>query len=217
MRARALVELLGGTYGVESEVGKGASFWFTVVLHPVAPESQTAVVEPEPETAVVEPEPDVVEPEPEPEPDMVEPEPEPVAVVEPARCTGLLLLADDDPLSRRVTLVALKRAGYQVDVVSDGADAVSAVRMRRYDAVLMDCEMPRMSGLDAASSIRSDEAPKRHLPIIALTAHTTPEDRDAALQAGMDDLLAKPCHPADLLAALAHWLEPITAGAARGG
>ena len=90
-------------------------------------------------------------------------------------------------------------------MVDNGVEAVSAVRARRYDAVLMDCQMPRMNGVEAALAIRAEEGGRRRAPIIALTAGAMPEDRDRCLAAGMDDHVSKPFRKVDLLAVVARW------------
>jgi len=121
----------------------------------------------------------------------------------PAR--GWVLLAEDNLINQKVALAMLESGGYRVDVVGDGVDAVSAVRAHRYDAVLMDCHMPRMDGLEAALAIRAEEGGRWRAPIIALTAGAMLEDRERCLAAGMDDHLPKPFKKVDLLATVARW------------
>jgi two-component system sensor histidine kinase/response regulator len=118
---------------------------------------------------------------------------------------GRVLLAEDNAINQQVALAMLEDGGYQVDVVDNGVEAVSAVRARRYDAVLMDCQMPRMNGVEAALAIRAEEGGRRRAPIIALTAGAMPEDRDRCLAAGMDDYVSKPFRKGDLLAVVARW------------
>jgi two-component system, sensor histidine kinase and response regulator len=120
---------------------------------------------------------------------------------------GRVLLAEDNFINQKVALAMLESGGYAVDVVGDGVEAVSAVRTRRYDAVLMDCHMPRMDGFEAALAIRAEEGGRRRAPIIALTAGAMPEDRERCLAAGMDDHLPKPFKKVDLLAAVARWSD----------
>jgi two-component system sensor histidine kinase/response regulator len=120
---------------------------------------------------------------------------------------GRVLLAEDNCINQKVALAMLESGGYSVDVVGDGVEAVSAVRARRYDAVLMDCHMPRMDGFEAALAIRAEERGRRRAPIIALTAGAMPEDRERCLAAGMDDHLPKPFKKVDLLAAVARWSD----------
>ena len=87
----------------------------------------------------------------------------------------------------------------------NGKEALSAMERGRYDAVIMDCEMPEMDGYAATREIRSRGG--RQLPIIALTAHALPGDREKALTAGMNDYLAKPVRMEDFRAALARWIR----------
>jgi signal transduction histidine kinase/CheY-like chemotaxis protein/HPt (histidine-containing phosphotransfer) domain-containing protein len=109
-----------------------------------------------------------------------------------------LLLAEDNPVNQKVAVLTLERLGYHVDVAADGAQAVTAVQRNRYDAVLMDCQMPVLDGFEATRQIRAAEPPGQHIPIIALTSSATEADRQQCLDAGMDDHVAKPLHPATL-------------------
>jgi CheY-like chemotaxis protein len=110
----------------------------------------------------------------------------------PHTCRQLrVLLAEDNPVNRKVAVRLLERMGHRVDVVGDGKQAVAAVEAAEYDVVLMDCQMPEMDGYTATETIRRLGG-RTDLPIIAMTAHAMPEDRQRCLQAGMDDYLSKP-------------------------
>jgi CheY-like chemotaxis protein len=102
-----------------------------------------------------------------------------------------VLVVEDHPVNRKVTLRHLERMGIHADAVENGRLAVEAVGANRYDLVFMDCEMPVMDGFEATREIRRRET-SRHTPIVALTANVAPGDRDRCLDAGMDDYLAKP-------------------------
>jgi PAS domain S-box-containing protein len=122
-----------------------------------------------------------------------------------------VLLADDQPINRRVGGLQLRELGYaNVDTVVNGREAVNAVREKRYDVVLMDMQMPEMDGLAAARAIREAEAESgTHVPIVALTANALERDRNACIDAGMDDYLSKPLQLEALRAALERWI-PVT-------
>jgi CheY-like chemotaxis protein/HPt (histidine-containing phosphotransfer) domain-containing protein len=114
-----------------------------------------------------------------------------------------LLLAEDSLANQKLAVGLLTRWGHQVSVVINGAEAVESVRSRRFDAVLMDVQMPEMDGLQATAEIRAWETPRgRRTPIIAMTAHAMKGDRERCLQAGMDGYVAKPIRPRDLCEAL---------------
>ncbi|MBK7403598.1 MAG: response regulator [Phycisphaerales bacterium] len=122
-----------------------------------------------------------------------------------AKCRGLrVLVAEDNPVNQVVVRELLAQFGAIPTIVENGALAVEAVKAGAPDAVLMDCEMPRMDGFEATRRIREWEettgAPR--LPIIALTANAVQGDRERCLSAGMDDYLAKPIEPRLLVRAL---------------
>ena len=120
--------------------------------------------------------------------------------------TGRVLVVEDQPLNREVAIGILSSLGLQVDTANDGRQALRALEGRRFDAVLMDCEMPVMDGFSATAAIRRGEPAGTHIPIIALTADATAAGREACLAAGMDDYLAKPFRREVLHATLARWL-----------
>jgi len=103
-----------------------------------------------------------------------------------------LLVAEDSQTNRLLAQSILERMGYRVDAVENGRQAVEAVRDGEYAAVLMDVWMPELDGLKAAAEIRAMPAPKRSIPIVAMTAHASAEDRQRCIDAGMDEHVAKP-------------------------
>jgi signal transduction histidine kinase/DNA-binding response OmpR family regulator len=112
-----------------------------------------------------------------------------------------LLLAEDNVINQRVASSMLVPRGHTMDIVGNGAEAVNAVQNGHYDLVLMDVQMPLMSGLEATRRIREAEAgTDRHLRIVAMTAHAMKGDRERCLEAGMDDYLSKPIDKGRLLA-----------------
>ena len=116
-----------------------------------------------------------------------------------------LLLVEDNVINQQVALGLLGKMGFTVDVANDGVEAVEAVETaadRPYDAILMDCQMPRMDGYEATRRIRQKEPEGRHIPIIALTAAAMKGDRERCLAAGMDDYVPKPVSTSTIAAAL---------------
>lgn len=116
-----------------------------------------------------------------------------------------VLLVEDNPVNQTVIEAMLRSLGYRVTLVGDGAQAVQRFDARRFSAVLMDCRLPVMDGYEATRQIRR-HMPQNGTPIIALTANALQGDREACLQAGMNDYLAKPFKRADLERVLLRWL-----------
>ena len=117
-----------------------------------------------------------------------------------------VLLAEDNPINKKVTLAMLRGLGYQADVASTGREAIDLALRGRYDLVLMDCQMPEMDGYQATEQLRALPELER-VPIVALTAHALASDRRQCLAVGMDDYLSKPIDSADLEAVLTRWIR----------
>ncbi len=172
--------------GEETARAEAAEVFDGVVTRPLKPALLLEVLERHLGRA-----PAVAEPVPEPSPD--------TAVPKALR----ILVAEDEPVNRKVVTRMLGTLGHQTDVVIDGREALEAARQRSYDVVLLDVQMPRMDGLEAARRIRAEIAPSEQPRLIALTAHAMRGDRERCLAAGMDDYLSKPVRLEDLQAILA--------------
>ncbi len=121
------------------------------------------------------------------------------------RSNRRLLVAEDNAVNQRVARGLLERMGYQVDIVSNGAQAVEAVMQESYDAILMDCAMPEMDGYEATAEIRRKEANASRNVIIAMTASAFAEDEARCRAVGMNDYLAKPVDVEKLRSTLERW------------
>ncbi|MBV8619348.1 MAG: PAS domain S-box protein [Curvibacter sp.] len=122
-----------------------------------------------------------------------------------------LLVVEDNDLNQQVAAELLTDAGFVVELAGNGREALDKLRQHRFDLVLMDMQMPVMDGLEATRILRS-QPDTRHLPVVAMTANATSQDRERCLAAGMNDHVAKPVDPDELWATLARWIKP-TAGA----
>jgi two-component system sensor histidine kinase/response regulator len=131
-----------------------------------------------------------------------------------------ILLAEDNAINQRLAVRLLEKGGHEVKVATTGVEALAALDRERFDLVLMDVQMPELSGLEATQRIREREAAivagtaaappgssyaapgPRRLPVVAMTAHAMRGDRERCLEAGMDDYVSKPMKPEELGAAI---------------
>ncbi|MGH9886126.1 MAG: response regulator, partial [bacterium] len=122
-----------------------------------------------------------------------------------------ILVAEDNAVNQRLALLSLERMGYRGDVAANGWEAVQAMERQPYDIILMDVQMPELDGLAATRLIRRRSGGAGHPPfILAMTANALREDREACLEAGMDDYLSKPVRVGELQAALERWGQQVS-------
>jgi CheY-like chemotaxis protein len=131
---------------------------------------------------------------------------EPVETVARSGRAPRVLVAEDNRVNQKVARLTLERLGIEVTLAGNGREAVQRFDPARCDLVLMDCQMPEVDGYAATSLIRRQEEAGHRVPIIALTADVTAECREQCIRAGMDDYIAKPLRPSDLVEKLRKWL-----------
>ncbi len=118
-----------------------------------------------------------------------------------------ILLVEDNEINQQVGQEILQQAGLEVDIASNGAEAIEKLEKEAYDAVLMDVQMPVMDGHEATRKIRGD-LKMTELPVIAMTAHAMRGDREISLSVGMNDYVTKPINPSEVFAVLVKWIKP---------
>ena len=133
------------------------------------------------------------------------PDEPPVAAGKTSARRARILLAEDIVVNQDLAKAVLESAGHVVDVVSNGAQAVDAVRAKDYDIVLMDIQMPVMDGMAATQAIRAADHPSRTVPIVAMTANVLPQQIAGLKAVGMDDHVGKPFRRPDLFAVVDRW------------
>jgi PAS domain S-box-containing protein len=174
---RKLAQQMGGEAGVSSTPGEGSTFWFTARLKKAVPQTEPATF--------------------------------PVGNAEAALARDFpgrrVLLVEDEVINREIAQELLEAVNLQVDIAEDGVEAVAKAAAGGYDIILMDMQMPRMDGLEAARQIHAQHG--LALPIVAMTANAFAEDRARCTEAGMIDFIAKPFDPEVLFATLHRWLS----------
>jgi signal transduction histidine kinase/CheY-like chemotaxis protein len=181
--SKRLVDLMGGDIGVESEPGKGSTFWFLLPLRWTEPRAEIPGVALSAAGAR--------------------------AFSTPERLSGRVLVVEDNTVNQKVAAHVLAKMGLEVELAQHGREAIARLCSRRYDVVLMDCQMPEMDGFEATRIIRDrgSRVLEHDVPVIAMTANAFAEDRERCLLAGMDDFLVKPVNRQTLAAAMAQALS----------
>jgi signal transduction histidine kinase/ActR/RegA family two-component response regulator len=186
--SKRLIDLMGGRLWMESVQGQGSVFHFTLpcreVVKPVAAVSPQIPVAPQPDDTGAAP--------------------------------RRVLLVEDNLVNQKLAMALLKRGGYHVTVANNGLEAVQACATQSFSVVLMDMQMPVMDGLEATRTIRQNEAQqagRSHVPIVAMTANAMRGDREACLEAGMDDYLSKPIDAPLLQERLKYWTSQVLVAA----
>jgi len=176
---RQIVKQMGGKIGQSNTVGKGSTFYFGLTFPLALPQSDPGVDEQTPSFNA------------------------------PSSCSiedTQVLVVDDNKISQKVVVAMLQKAGARVDVADNGKEALSRIREKEYDVVLMDYQMPVMDGCEATTRIRSmPEHYHNNVPVIALTAHSLRHELQACRDSGMDDCLIKPIERQKLIDIVARY------------
>lgn len=175
---RKLAELMGGAAGARSTPGQGSTFWFTARLSKAVHRQENQGLAASSDEAIWR-----------------------------STCQGRrILVAEDEPVNREITVMLLEEIGLQAVCAANGEDALALAEKSDFDLILMDMQMPRMDGLEATRRIRNVPAHAR-TPILAMSANVFSEDKSLCIAAGMNDFIPKPVKPEYLFKTLSRWLD----------
>ena len=180
--SKGVVELMGGNFGMESELGAGSRFHFTLLL-PHAPAEAAATATAAAAASAIRKQAQAL-----------------------IRLSGNVLLAEDNKVNQMVARMMLEKLGVSVTLAENGKLAVELWKTGQWDVVLMDCQMPEMDGYAATREIRRLEGTASHTPIIALTANALSGDANTCFMAGMDGFVSKPVSQSELLRVIRRYL-----------
>jgi signal transduction histidine kinase/ActR/RegA family two-component response regulator len=188
--SKSIVTLMGGTIGLKSMPGEGTTITFLAYFD-LSPASQSVLPIPSEADLHGMPAAPIMDDK------VADQRPAstaalPAAAISPSSLSLRILLAEDNLVNQRVAMSMLGKMGHLVTLATNGLEALEQWRQSDFDLILMDVQMPEMSGLQATTQIRRAEAIGAHVPIVAMTASAMSEDRDRCLAAGMDDYISKP-------------------------
>ena len=176
--SKQLAQLMEGNVGVESELGKGSTFWFTARVGMTLAQPEKLVHAPAPVESALN-----------------------------SIKGASILVAEDNELNQEVAMGLLSDAGFVVTIANNGQETLNLLAKNHYDIVLMDIQMPVMDGITATQEIRKQKH-HEDLPVVAMTANAMLQDKERCLAAGMNAHIAKPIDPEELFGVLIEWIKP---------